>query len=61
MEEKKNKSVLDLIGDAIEILKNSHVFFEIIIKGRKTNIRITKPGEEYKELNRKVNEILKDT
>jgi hypothetical protein len=44
--ENKKKSVLDLIDDASEILKDNEVFDEIIIKGKKTNIRIKKPDKK---------------
>lgn len=45
----EKKSVLDLIDDALEILKNSKSFFEIIIKGEKTNVIISKPASQEKE------------
>lgn len=40
------KSVLNLIENACEILKDSKVFTEIIINGDKTNITIKKPKED---------------
>jgi hypothetical protein len=40
------KTLLDLIEDACEILKNSVNLLEIVIKGKKTNIKITKKRVE---------------
>lgn len=44
-QEKKTKSVAELIEDACEILANSKSFFKIVISGKKTSIKIEKPKE----------------
>lgn len=40
------KSIHNLIDDAVEILRNSKSFFKIIIKGKISNIIIEKPIED---------------
>lgn len=49
MEKNNEKSISDLIEDAVEILRNSKSFFKIIIKGRISNIIIEKPKEINKD------------
>lgn len=49
MDEKKERSIHNLIDDAVEILRNSKSFYKIIIKGKISNIIIEKPKEDGKE------------
>jgi len=48
----KDKSALDFIEDAVELLRKSKVFFQIVIRGKKTNIIIDKPKEKEKKGNK---------
>ncbi|MCK9429301.1 MAG: hypothetical protein M0R17_04805 [Candidatus Omnitrophica bacterium] len=43
---KPKKSLLDIIDDLSELLKESHNFHEVIFNGDKTNIRISKPDKK---------------
>jgi hypothetical protein len=49
--DKVEKSLLDVLDDLSELLKVNHNFYEIIFKGEKTSVRISKPEkvEEIKE------------
>ncbi len=43
---KPKKSLLDILNDLSELLKESHNFHEVIFNGNKTNIRISKPDKK---------------
>jgi hypothetical protein len=44
--DKPKKSLLDIINDLSELLKESHNFHEVVFNGDKTNIRISKPDKK---------------
>lgn len=54
--DKPKKSLLDVLDDLSELLKGNHNFYEIIFKGAKTSVKISKPEKEEDEIKEVINE-----